>query len=118
MKPVLSAWRSIASGISVALLCSSAHAADTSSAAAKGKALYDQRCGLCHATGELGTFMLGRRLGQQNALLAARTETPEALVLHVVRNGINGMPTFTRVELSDAELKLIAAYLARPAQAK
>lgn len=118
MNPVLSAWRSIASGTCVALLCISAHAADTFSAAAKGKALFDQRCGLCHATGELGTFMLGRRLGQENALLAARAGTPEALVLHVVRNGINGMPTFTRVELSDAEIKLIAAYLADPARAK
>jgi mono/diheme cytochrome c family protein len=83
---------------------------------ARGKALFDVHCGICHAAGGTGTFMLGRRLGADNALLARRTDLSLALIEHVARHGINGMPVFTRVELGDAELALVAAYLVRPAQ--
>ncbi|MEP7245509.1 MAG: hypothetical protein ABI885_17800, partial [Gammaproteobacteria bacterium] len=38
-----------------------------------GKALFRSKCGVCHLPGGTGTFMLGRRLGQGNALLEART---------------------------------------------
>jgi len=111
------AWRARATVAGLALLGSTAQAADAD-ALAQGKALFDTRCNICHATGQMGTLMLARRVGQENALLANRTQVPEALVEHVVRNGINSMPVFTRVELTDAELKLVAAYLGRPAQAK
>jgi mono/diheme cytochrome c family protein len=84
----------------------------------QGKALFDARCGICHAKGGIGTSMLGKRLGEEHSLLATRTDIPVALVEHVVRNGINSMPVFTRVELTDAELQLISAYLTRPAQAR
>jgi mono/diheme cytochrome c family protein len=83
---------------------------------ARGQALFDVHCGICHAAGGTGTFMLGRRLGADNALLARRTDLSPELIGLVVRHGINSMPVFTRVELGDAELALVTAYLGRPAQ--
>ena len=80
---------------------------------ARGRALFDARCGICHAAGGTGSFMLGRRLGAERALLAQRTDVAAALVEVVVRRGINSMPVFTRVELTDAELALVSAYLTR-----
>ena len=102
-------------GFALAAMASSANAQDAlrSSSLAQGKALYDARCGICHAAGGIGTFMLAKRLGPENSLLASRTDIPVELVEQVVRNGINSMPAFTRVELTDAELKRIAAYLTR-----
>ncbi|MCC7463491.1 MAG: cytochrome c [Gammaproteobacteria bacterium] len=99
-----------------------AHAADAGAAGAAGrntagKMLLDTRCGICHAIGGTGTFMLARRLGDERSLLAERTDLTAELVTHVVRHGINGMPVFTRVELSDAELALVIAYLTRRAAA-
>lgn len=101
-------------------LCVTAHAQETSKgdSLAQGKALFDARCGICHAQGGIGTFFLGKRLGEDRSLLATRKDVPAALVEHAVRNGMNSMPVFTRVELTDAELKLISAYLTRPAQAR
>ena len=43
--------------------------AASTAAAADGKLLFRAKCGVCHLQGGTGTFMLGRRLGQQNALL-------------------------------------------------
>jgi mono/diheme cytochrome c family protein len=85
---------------------------------ARGKALFDAHCGICHAARGIGTFMLGRRLGAEQALLAQRTDLTVALVETAVRRGTNSMPVFTRVELTDAELAQVAAYLTRPAEAR
>jgi mono/diheme cytochrome c family protein len=82
----------------------------------QGKVLYDQRCGICHARGGTGTLMLGRRLGVDNAVLARRADLQVPYVSLIVRNGINAMPLFTRGEVTDAELALIAAYLTRSAE--
>lgn len=80
---------------------------------ADARALYLKHCGICHLKGGTGTFMLSRRLGKQRALLAQRTDLTAAYVKAVVRNGLNSMPAFTRVEVTDRELDAIAAYLAR-----
>lgn len=102
------------------LLAQCAVAAETPMGAddfAKAKALYDERCGtVCHAKGGIGTFNLERRLGAENSILAERTDLNAALIEHVVRHGINSMPYLTRAEVPDAELKLISAYLLRPAE--
>lgn len=83
---------------------------------AKAKAVYDARCGtVCHAKGGIGAFNLERRLGAENSILAERTNLSVELVEHVVRHGIASMPYLTRAELPDSELKLISAYLTRPA---
>jgi len=68
---------------------------------------------MCHLKGGTGTFMLGRRLGTSNALLAERTNLDATYVRHVVRNGIVSMPRITRAEVSDAELQAIVDYLTR-----
>ncbi len=79
----------------------------------QGRSLFQARCGMCHLQGGTGTFMLGRRLGAANALLAERTNLDATYVKHVVRNGIVSMPRITRAEVSDAELQAIATYLTR-----
>ena len=81
---------------------------------AEGKALFNARCGYCHLAGGTGTLMLGRRLGKDKALLAARTDLSVEYVKKITRVGINSMPPHTRIEVADSELDLIAAYLTRP----
>lgn len=84
-------------------------------AIARGESLFAAHCGLCHFAGETGTFMLKRRLdAAQPALLAERTDLEKEYVETVVRQGLNSMPWFTRAQLTDAEMKAISAYLARP----
>lgn len=86
--------------------------AAAASEAPDGKALFRQHCSMCHLEGGTGTFMLGRRLGQENALLERRTNLNADYVRVVVRNGIVSMPRFSRAELPDAELERLARYLA------
>ncbi|HSW06771.1 c-type cytochrome [Aquabacterium sp.] len=80
-----------------------------------GKRLFDARCGICHGRGGTGSFMLAKRLGQDKALLAERSDLSADYVKAIVRNGILSMPGLTRGELADTELEVIAAYLERPA---
>jgi mono/diheme cytochrome c family protein len=84
------------------------------SAASPGQALFRQKCGICHLENGTGTFMLGRRLGPENALLEKRRNLAADYVTHVVRWGLMSMPRFSRVELPDSELKAVAAYLSAP----
>ncbi len=79
-----------------------------------GGALFRARCGYCHLEGGTGTMMLERRLGKENRLLAERRDLQADYVKAVVRHGINSMPTITRVEVTDQELGLIAAFLSAP----
>lgn len=83
----------------------------TSTQPRSGAALFQQQCGICHLEGGTGTFMLARRLGQDNALLTNRTNLTDAYLRVVVRQGQQSMPRFTRVELPDDDLELIIAYL-------
>jgi mono/diheme cytochrome c family protein len=80
----------------------------------EGKALFQARCGYCHLSGGTGTLMLGRRLGKDKALLAARADLSAEYIKKITRVGINSMPPHTRIEVPDSELDLIAAYLTRP----
>ena len=85
----------------------------------EGAALFLEECGICHLEGGTGTMMLARRLGEDKALIAQRTDLPPQYVETVVRRGINSMPSITRVELPDAELQAIIDYLAKgPTEAK
>lgn len=77
------------------------------------KQVFAARCAKCHAESGTGTFMLGRRLGKDKAMLEARTDLAPELIRHVVRNGIVSMPAITRVEVTDAELDAIVRYLTR-----
>jgi mono/diheme cytochrome c family protein len=89
-----------------------AHAASPEDA---GASLFARKCAICHGPGGTGTLMLGLRLGKEHALLAERTDLTPALVRAIVRSGQRSMPPFTRVELPDGELTLIAAWLSRSA---
>ena len=90
-----------------------AMSADAALAAPDGKALYLRRCGICHLADGGGTWMLERRLGKAQSLLESRTDLQVPYIRTIARNGLNGMPRFTRVELPDADLEAIAAYLTR-----
>lgn len=101
----------------LALIAAAALAAPLRAAAADppddGRGLFLAKCGKCHLEGGTGTFMLGRRLGKDRALLQDRTDLNPAYVHQVVRHGVNSMPWFTPVELTDAQLDAIAAWLTR-----
>jgi len=75
---------------------------------------FEKVCAKCHIEGGTGTFMLGRRLGKEKALLEERNDLRPDFIRHVVRNGILGMPAITRVEVTDAELEVIVRYLSNP----
>ena len=81
---------------------------------AAGEQLFAARCALCHIGFAPGTIMLGRRLGQQRALLAERSDLAGDYVRYVVRHGLLSMPPLTRVDLSDTELTQVVAFLTRP----
>ena len=91
---------------------------DTASMLGQGKALFHAKCGYCHLQGGTGTIMLGFRLGKDKALLEDRTDLSANYIQHIARAGIGSMPRLTRIEVPDSELKLIAAYLMRPASAR
>lgn len=79
-----------------------------------GAQLYGRNCRPCHAPGQTGYVMLGRRLGPARADLALRGDVLPDLVRFVVRHGFNSMPQIPRGSVSDAELERIIAYLNRP----
>ena len=78
--------------------------------ASGGEALYLEHCASCHAANGMGTGLLARRV--QPALLEARDNLPAQYVILAVRQGIGNMPPLPRGEVSDAELRQIAEYLA------
>ena len=75
-----------------------------------GEALYLQHCAMCHGPNGMGTGLLGRRV--QPALLEERDNLPAQYVILAARQGIGNMPAIPRGEVSDADLKQIADYLA------
>ncbi|MDH7973653.1 cytochrome c [Sphingomonas sp. AR_OL41] len=79
----------------------------------EGEALFGRECAFCHVGKTTGAFMLGRRLGKENADLTKRTDLQGDYVKAVVRNGLVNMPAFSRVEVTEPELDKIAAYLSR-----
>jgi mono/diheme cytochrome c family protein len=103
--------------VSAALLGPNVASAETTDRAKfEQQELFRAKCGMCHRQGGTGTFMLGRRLGTENALLEERTNLTPEFVRFVVRNGIMSMPRFTRGELSDVELDTLVKYLTRTAE--
>ncbi|HWU04446.1 MAG TPA: cytochrome c [Novosphingobium sp.] len=83
-----------------------------------GEAVFSHQCGYCHLAGGMGTNLLTRQqiMAQQppeTALLANRTDLTADYIKAVVRNGKGAMPAQTRVDLTDAELDSVAAYLTR-----
>jgi mono/diheme cytochrome c family protein len=104
----LLAWMALAAGAA-----ETPTAAAAATPAADGKALFARRCGICHLADGGGTWMLERRLGKAQSLLESRTDLQAPYIRLIARRGLNGMPRFTRVELPDADLEAVAAYLTR-----
>ncbi len=51
--------------------------------------------------------------GARPGRLDERTDLTAAFVIYTVRHGVSVMPSMRKTEISDAELKAIADYLAR-----
>ncbi|MGB6449703.1 MAG: cytochrome c [Steroidobacteraceae bacterium] len=112
MTPRLAGTAALLTALLTVLLC--AHAADRPQPSPpSGQQLFLRHCGICHLPGGTGTFMLGRRLGKDRALLEPRRDLTCGFIRQVVRHGIVSMPRFTRVELTDRELTAICEHLSR-----
>jgi mono/diheme cytochrome c family protein len=83
-----------------------------------GEALFTNRCGACHLAGGMGTNLLTKQrvmagLPPETGMLANRTDLTPDYVKTVVRQGKMAMPRLTHVDVTDAELDSIAAYLGK-----
>jgi len=105
--------------VAVAILVPAAAHAETPRAQPDGKALFSQKCGMCHRKGGMGTVLLARRIDPAQAELEKRTDLAPDYVVAAVRSGIGNMPRVPRGELGDADLDVIACYLSiKPAGPK
>lgn len=86
---------------------------DTSAPAGDGKALFTEKCAMCHRVMGMGTNLLARRYAPADAMLEDRTNLSAAFVVVAARTGIGNMPRISRGEASDAQLQAIAAYLSK-----
>ena len=80
-----------------------------------GAAVYAHWCAPCHAAGpgHPGTESLQLKYGgQRPAVLLERTDLSAAAVAAAVRQGVLLMAPFRKTEITDAELQLLAAYVA------
>ncbi|WP_417320071.1 c-type cytochrome [Emcibacter sp.] len=81
-----------------------------------GEVLFSNRCGACHLPGGMGTNLLTKQRVEagyppESGLLANRDDLTADYVKDVVRHGKVAMPPQTRVDVTDAELERIAAFL-------
>jgi len=81
---------------------------------AQGQQAFAHRCGMCHREGGTGTFILARRLGADSSLLEKRTDLRPEYIRYVVRWGLVNMPRISRVELPNADMDALVAYLTSP----
>ncbi len=75
-----------------------------------GEKLYVEHCAMCHGPNGMGYGLLARRLDQPN--LELRDNLTAQYVTTFARRGLGNMPPIPPGEVSDAELKQIADYLA------
>jgi cytochrome c5 len=77
------------------------------------EALFVEKCGMCHREMGMGTVILARRMEPAKAMLEKRTDLAADFVIAAARSGVGNMPRMARGEVSDAQLKTIADYLAK-----
>lgn len=98
-------------------------ASDKSDAAAveRGRRVFERQCAPCHGDGPgidgskmlPGTAALAAKYdGALPAELTRRSDLDAETLKFFVRNGSGAMPMFRKVEISDADLEAVAAYLA------
>ena len=83
---------------------------------ARGQAVYTRWCTACHGRGpgHPGTQSLQVKYGGKlPPALEDRTDLAPPVTVQFVRHGFALMPPFRKTEISDAELRDLAAYLAR-----
>jgi len=87
-----------------------------STATSAGQKIFGKWCGDCHGTRTgPGSMTLERRYqGSVPAILTQRRDLSPDFVKLVVRHGMSFMPSFRKTEISDADLVLVALYLAPP----
>ncbi len=83
-----------------------------------GKAVFEHQCGACHLAGGMGTNLLTVqriKAGEtpDKGMLTNRTDLTPDYVKQVVRAGKSAMPPQTKVDITDAELDSVAAYLGK-----
>ena len=101
-----------------AALCGTLYAASPKPAGdqANGRKVYEYWCAACHGrgAGHPGTQSLEVKYrGKVPAALEDRTDLSPPVTASFVRHGFALMPPFRKTEISDAELRDLAAYLAR-----
>lgn len=84
----------------------------------EGQAIFSNRCGACHFEWGMGTNLITKQqIAMGNpptmGLLVNRHDLTADYVKAVVRMGKNAMPRQTRVDITDAELAKVAAYLGK-----
>jgi mono/diheme cytochrome c family protein len=77
------------------------------------EALYVEKCAMCHRQMGMGTVTLARRVEKGKEMLESRDDLTIDYVKYVARNGIGNMPRVQRGDVSDAQLDIIARYLAK-----
>ena len=79
-----------------------------------GEAIYKANCSHCHDPGmnNPGTQQLTKTRGEENGVLIDRDNLVDVYVKTIVRNGLNGMPTFKPTQITDGELDALAEFLA------
>lgn len=85
-------------------------------AATRGEQVFDQWCASCHGRGpgHPGTQSLEVKYGDSMpAALQDRTDLSPEVTTHFVRHGFALMPFYRKTEISDADLKELADYLAK-----
>jgi cytochrome c1 len=83
-----------------------------------GETLFSNHCGACHLAGGMGTNVITAQLvpagkPPEQGLLANRDDLTADYVKAVARSGKGAMPRQTRVDITDAELDKVAAYLGK-----
>ena len=98
----------------VALAALIAAAVPAGAADLTGKEVFDRHCVHCHGAGDemTGTRQLARTRGTDKALLTERDDLPPEYIRMIVRQGLKAMPAFVPSDLTDAQLRALAEYLA------
>ena len=98
----------LAAGILLAVACQAR--GGKAESVGDGKALFQEKCAMCHGKVGMGTGLLMRRV--QPAELLLREDLTSDVVFQAARAGIGNMPPIPRGEASDTELRRIGDFLA------